>query len=304
MGKTTGSSRLKSALKVARDYRHASPADIAAIGEILQQAAAIELFAKYRHVIKSAPAPATSRPAANRVWQLWWQGADQAPPLVRACFQSVRRHLPGQEVVVLDERTIEQHIAVPGHIYDRKKRGELSNVNFSDVLRALLLAEHGGTWMDATVYLTATPPAEFLHRPLFCFSLAPASQLGAGRVLASSWFLHAERNSVLLAAVRDLLVEFWRHETDCVHPYYFHLMFALAVQESPDCAKLWQSVPFYSSVPPHVLQHELFAPFDAARFEAIQRMTPVHKLTYYGDQGFQPEKSGTFYAHLTAPNAS
>lgn len=270
------------------------------IQRILEQADAIQHFKRYRDVVRHEPLSPSKVAPCKRVWQLWLQGADQAPPIVSACLKSVRRHLSGQEVILLNEHNIEDYVALPGHIYDRKRRGQITNVKFSDVLRAYLLAEHGGTWIDATVYLTATPPARFLELPLFCFSLTPAELMGAGHVLASSWFLHAEQGNVLIASVRDMLTEFWRHESHCDFSFYyqFHLMFALAVKESEACAKSWEAVPFFSNVPPHVLQFELFHRFDPARFEEIKQMSPIHKLTHYGDDKFQLENGGTFFSQL------
>jgi hypothetical protein len=296
-------SRLRAAFQAALRYPRASPADAAAIGDVLAQAAAYERLAKYRASLGQArpAAPAAGAPS-RRVWQLWWQGVETAPPIVRTCLESVSRHLPQHEVVLLDSGKIADHVEVPGHLHDRLRRGEMSLVHFTDLVRVMLLAEHGGTWMDATVYLTA-PPVEFLDLPLFCFSVTPPDLLGAGRVLASSWYIRAERAHPLPVAVRDLLVEFWRHEAHSPHVYYFHLAFALAVAESEACAQAWRAVPFYSNVPPHVLQRELFQDFDAARFEAIKRMTPVHKLTHYGGPEFQPGRPGTFYAHLTGARA-
>jgi hypothetical protein len=280
-------------------YPQASRADAAVIDDVLAQAAAYERLARYRASLgQPPPAPAGAGASSRRIWQLWWQGIETAPPIVRTCLESVRRQLPQHEVVLLDAKSIADYVDVPGHLHDRLQRKEMSLVHFTDLVRVMLLAEHGGTWMDATVYLSA-PPAEFLDLPLFCFAVTPPDLLGAGRVLASSWYIRAERGHPLPVAVRDLLIEFWRHEARSPHIYYFHLAFALAVAESEACGQAWRAVPFYSNVPPHVLQRELFRDFDAARFEAIKRMTPVHKLTYYGGPEFQPERPGTFYSFLT-----
>ena len=39
----------------------------------------------------------------DKIFTLWLQGEDKAPPLVQACFRSVRKNCK-QELVVLDER--------------------------------------------------------------------------------------------------------------------------------------------------------------------------------------------------------
>ena len=41
----------------------------------------------------------------DKIFTLWLQGEDNAPPLVQACFRSVRKNCK-QELVVLDEKTV------------------------------------------------------------------------------------------------------------------------------------------------------------------------------------------------------
>jgi hypothetical protein len=46
----------------------------------------------------------------------------------------------------------------------------------------------------------------------------------------------------------------------------------------------WNEIPFFSDVPPHVLQRELFTKFDEKRFLQIKRMSCLHKLSYKLDE--------------------
>ena len=300
---------LRAMVKELVQYVKVSPKDRHAIRQILYESTALQYYTRYAYVLDQDNLRNTQETnehgtlgANTRIWQLWYQGIKHAPDIVNACIASVEKHLPDCERIILDEHNIDQYIDLPGYIYDKKKQGYISNVNFSDLLRACLLAENGGTWMDATVYLTSPPPRLFFQLPLFFFSRTPSSLLGYGHILGSSWYLKAEKSNALIVAARDLLLEYWKYENHCRHHYYFHLMLALAVERSATCRQCWENMPFYSNVPPHVLQLELFRTFDPARFEDIKLMSSIHKLTFYGNAEFDIEKEGTFYKLLVENN--
>ena len=59
----------------------------------------------------------------------------------------------------------------------------------------------------------------------------------------------------------------------------------------------WKRVPFFSDIPPHILQRELSDTFSEERLAQIRRMSDVHKLSYK-----LPESSSgneeTFLRHI------
>ena len=56
----------------------------------------------------------------EKIFTLWLQGEDNAPPLVKACFRSVRRNCT-QELIVLDEKTVFDYITLPDYIMEKRK---------------------------------------------------------------------------------------------------------------------------------------------------------------------------------------
>lgn len=231
------------------------------------------------------------------VWQLWFQGIDKAPPIVKSCFNSVDKHCSEMEIIRLTEKSIENYIEIPGFVYDKKRKGLISNVNFSDLLRVYLLSEHGGIWIDSTVYLTSKID-KIKNNNLFVFSTTPIDYRGIGNIVASSWYIQAAKNSQIFINMKAAMTNFWKNENTCYHHYYFHLFFALIVNEYKDCQKEWENVPFYSNVPPHVMQMELFNEYNEERFNEIANMSPVHKLTFYGGEDFNTKKKNTLYEYI------
>jgi hypothetical protein len=254
-----------------------------------------DYFSKYAYVLEQTSDNYKRTQYSDKIWQLWYQGYDNAPVIVKKCIESVNEFSNGQEAVLLNEKNIEHYISIPGYIYDKKKKGQISNVNFSDLLRACLLAQHGGTWCDSTILLTDTLKHPMKDSSLFCFSTTPKDFRGLDNILASSWFIQAQQNHVILKTVRNLLLEYWKTETSSRHHYYFHLFFSMAIRIDETCKKEWDKVPFYSNVPPQVLQMELFKEYNENRYQQIKEMSSIHKLTFYGGDEFNADKKNTFY---------
>ena len=42
----------------------------------------------------------------GRVWFCWLQGLEQAPPLVKLCYEALRQKLPDREIVVIDAKNV------------------------------------------------------------------------------------------------------------------------------------------------------------------------------------------------------
>lgn len=235
---------------------------------------------------------------SNIIWQFWNQGLEKAPILVRECLNSVEKNISSEsKVILLDEKNLNNYINIEGFIYDKKRKGIISNVNYSDIIRSYLLAEHGGTWIDATVYLTGNISEYVGRNNLFFFSVTPFDNLGYSKILGSSWFLYVPKGSGIFEIQKKIISEFWKFENNCKHKYYFHLFLMHSIFYSKDNFLDFETMPFVSNIPPHYLQMELFNQFNAERFKQIVRATNVHKLSHYG-RNFNIDKDNTYYKFI------
>lgn len=77
----------------------------------------------------------------------YWH-SEKIPNTVKKCIQSWRKHCPGYTIHIINKKNIDTYalgIKLNPHI--------TSEAFFSDMIRLHVLAERGGIWMDASVYL-------------------------------------------------------------------------------------------------------------------------------------------------------
>ena len=234
----------------------------------------ISLKSKYKNFLKHYSAQIqTNHEYSDKIWWCWLQGEEKAPNLCKACLNSIRKTCPEHEIIVITEENYKDYVSFPDFIIEKYQKGLISKTHFSDLLRLQLLITHGGAWIDSTCYLSEKPDFIF-NTPLFVFQ---NKERGDNAIAASSWLISSEKNNPILILTRDMLFDWWKKHNHLFHYFLVHFFFTMATEFFKN---EWQRVPFYSNLPCHIMQRELFNPFETARFEQIKKMSAIHKLTY------------------------
>lgn len=216
--------------------------------------------------------PTTDWPT-RRIWILWLQGEDQAPPLVSRCISSWRTLNPDWQVEVLNEQSLSQWIDLP-----KFPRGTSLN-HKANIVRLRLLVRYGGVWTDATT-LCLRPLDDWIGHAhasgMFAFA-RPQPE----RSLAN-WFIASTPEAPLTEA--------WRRWSECYllsgkrpQSYFWsHHTFDWLLKRSPYLHDLWSQTPQVSARGPHVFQRLLdghLNSVDVPTNEALANV-PLAKLNH------------------------
>lgn len=68
---------------------------------------------------------------------------EQAPEIVRTCYQSVKKYA-GRQVVLLTENNVQNYINMPDYLNEKLKSGVLPLAIYTDLMRVALLEHYGG----------------------------------------------------------------------------------------------------------------------------------------------------------------
>lgn len=261
--------------------------------EDIKQAKVLKrLKKKYGHVLKEKTFSAENCEESQYVWILWLQGEDAAPELVKACINSARKMFRSRKVMVLDHETVLKKINLPNYIVEKYANGVISNAHYSDILRAALLAEYGGIWIDSTVSCTAEKAPKFMEdAQLFVFKDIGIPLRRKKSIVASSWLIASKKKDPIMCSVYELLKEYWKHANRLDDYFLFHLFFTMAAEYY---RSEWDEIPTYSNIPPHILQMELNDAYDEERWEQICGVSSFHKLSHHT----RFDKDGTMYDHI------
>lgn len=216
--------------------------------------AKVDYLKIYEKEVKSMrpTAMADNNETKERLFTLWLQGEQQAPPIVKACIRSMRRYssLP---VVVLDETNIFDWITLPPHIIDKWKSGLISRTHFSDICRIELLYEHGGVWADSTDFFTSYIPESIMNQDFFMFMAGDNLKLGGTHAFIQNCFMRIRSHHPLLGMWRELVFFYWKNENNLLDYFTHQFLFRFLVENNTEAASLFAEMPRLSCDPTHVL---------------------------------------------------
>lgn len=228
------------------------------------------------------------------IWTIWLQGMDAAPVIVQKCYASMQQHITDRPIVVITEDNFRDYVTFPDYIMEKYEKGIISKVHFADLLRVELLAQHGGTWMDGTVFCSGKVTQQYmLDGELFLFQMLKPGLDGHSRA-TSSWFMTAHAGNPIILLTRALLHRYWKKHNRAVEYFILHDFMQMSIEAYP---QVWNKVVPFSNSTPHILLLRLFDAFDSNVWNGLKAQTSIHKLSYK----FKPEEAqlpGTYYQEI------
>ena len=148
---------------------------------------------------------------SNKVWVCWFQGLDNAPAIVKKCYESLKLNLTDREIVLVTIDNMCDYVEFPDYILEKWKTGQITHTHMTDLLRLELLIRYGGMWIDATVLCTNKReeiPDYFFDSDLFLYQTLKPGRDGQALPI-SSWLISAKTNNKILMETRFLCYKYW-----------------------------------------------------------------------------------------------
>lgn len=229
------------------------------------------------------------------IWFCWLQGLNDAPPIVKKCYESLHKYIIGKEIILITEKNYVEYVDIPDFILEKYKRGYITKTHFSDVLRLELLIKWGGTWIDSTVYCTGDIiPDYMLNSTLFLFQkLKPGSN--GNSIKFSSWFITAYSNHPILVLTKKIIYAYWKKHTKLNNYFLFHLILQIAMDTYIN--ERDAIMPFSNAIP-HILLLRINNIYNKELWDEVTRITPFHKLSYKGIETNHMGEEISYYQYI------
>lgn len=217
------------------------------------------------------------------VWCCWWQGIEHMPELVRLCNDRLRQLIPVEkaELHMITKENYRDYVDIPPHIIDKFEAGKMSITALSDVLRVALLAQHGGFWIDATVFISDQFPVEFIQNDFYAQRMFDPTKWKheACKGRWCGFLMGGTAENIIFLLLRDAFYAWWKTH-DSVIDYVILDYFLLAgYKQIPAVQKQIDSVPDNN---PDVFEmyKVLNQPYTPLLYDRLTGSTNLHKLTY------------------------
>jgi len=235
---------------------------------------------KYLPAVKDLAQKQLTVKNPETIWQFWDNPAKQkTPEIVKASFRTVEKFKGNLEHKILDNSTIGDYSDLPGYVFDRLKKGQMRYAHFSDLLRLNLLKNHGGVWMDATLYMTGFLPEYITREDFFVFLTDKQTRFPYS--FMQNCFIRAKIGSFLCEAWYLMCVEYWKKESRRIDYFQHQLMFKALVSKNSTAKDLFAKMPHVSEDETlQLVGNNLLWKFDADKWERIRKMSFFQKTIY------------------------
>lgn len=235
-----------------------------------------------------------------RIWVLWWQGETQMPEIVKCTYNSICA-MAKKEVVLITKDNWKEYIMPDEWIVRKISEGKMKLPALSDYIRASLLYEYGGMWIDSTVLCTRELPQNIFEYEFFSIH-NPYSEtqkyVAHGRwnvqILGSN-----KRHLAIFRGLRHVFQEYWKHYDYIMDYLLVDYSIDYVYNEDEEMRNLIDSLPVTNTC-----MHGLLDKFDkpyseiASEWEMMQEDTWFFKLTYKHLFITQIANEDTLYNHI------
>lgn len=230
------------------------------------------------------------------IWQYWGQGIvmDTLPEIIQICFKSVDRYKEDYQVIRLTDATISDYLDLPDFVWEKRNNPQFTRTFFSDLLRLALLTTYGGVWLDATILLTGHFPETYKNADFFMFQRSDEEENkdywegvyayyfgwdSDFKVRVLNSIIFARKDNLVISALCDLLLHFWRTQ-DSVPDYFF---FQILFNELMTNRYYDKNCMIVNDCIPHILQTKINGRYDSYSFVETLELSNIHKMTYFNN---------------------
>lgn len=247
----------------------------------------------------AVPAPAQktddSKPAA--IWVFWWQGYDDAPPLVKKCIDSIRLHAGNHPVILLTQENCKAYAEFPEYVWEKFENGQITLTHFSDILRMKLLSVYGGLWCDTTIFVSKDIPEDYFKKPFFTIHY-PTSTSAITLGKWTGFCQYAQQGFLLHRYCLDIFLTYWKTYGKLIDYFFIDYVVAHAYEHIPAIHESIDSIP-KNNVGVKLLDRLFYEPYDANRYEQVLENSVFHKLNWkrnYPEKDADDKETG--YGHF------
>lgn len=229
--------------------------------------------------IRETPVHYESEPV-KKIWVFWWQGLQNAPEVVKKCREILKRENSDKyEVIEVNKENFNQYCTIPPYILKLLDTGKITVTQFSDMLRACLLYENGGIWIDSTVLSLHSVDEQITQYSFFTIHLDCPDDGTVAKFKISGFLLACKKGNTYMKLLRDFMFAYWKKQKFLINYLLIDYYMVLIAHENKEYDRLLNSVPL-SNPHVHTLREHINDEYNIQEWENVTKDTIFFKLSY------------------------
>lgn len=187
--------------------------------------------------------------SSKNIWVLWYQGFDTAPEVVKNNLLQLKRITKDSKynIVCLDKNNISKYLKLPGYIDEKVKKKEITLTHLSDIIRAGLLSQHGGIWLDSTCYVKENKFNNINNYIFYTQKYRPGVSSFFNNGKWSGFFMASGRDNPVEIYLYNIFLIYWKKYDVLVDYFLIDIFLKLGYENIFLLKQIIDSVPFNNS---------------------------------------------------------
>lgn len=217
------------------------------------------------------------------IWVLWWQGEEEMPPIVKRTYKSICDK-SNVKVILITQHNWKSYITPDAWVVEKVMQQKMKLPALSDYIRASLLYEHGGMWIDSTVLCTKQIP-EWIYNQKF-FTIRNKSSKTNKYVANGRWNVQIlgtnQRHLEIFRCLLHVFREYWKRYDTIMDYLLVDYSIDYAYNEKREVRKLIDTVP-ETNKNMHAILSLFDKPYSSDLMRQLEEGAWFFKLTYKHD---------------------
>lgn len=180
------------------------------------------------------------------IWVLWYQGLKTAPQVVKNNAEQLKTLTQNTKykVIFLDKENISKYLVLPNYINEKVKKGQITLTHLSDIIRAGLLSEHGGIWLDSTCYVKENNFDNITQYYFYTQKYKPGVSKFFNEGKWSGFFMASGKKNPLEVYLYNMFLKYWKKYDVMVDYFLIDVFLEIGYRNFPELKKIIDQVPY------------------------------------------------------------
>lgn len=231
------------------------------------------------------------------IWFFWMQGKKNLPSIPKICYESIIKNSNGHQVIFLDADNYSKYVKINPLIIDLFQKGKLKRAHFADILRVNLLAQQGGLWLDATIFVSTKIPDTIFSVPFFSIKTKPVGHF-VSQCRWAVFCLGGKNGQYIFQKVAEMFNKYLS-KCDMFVDYFMFDQFIDILYKTDENVKEMIDTLLINNENVHKMQPLLCNEYDENIYRSLTNQTYLFKLNWkeYSTEELENNKNN-LYHHL------
>lgn len=232
------------------------------------------------------------------IWICWWQGEENMPPIIKKCYNNIKKYAGKHPVHLITLRNVNEYITLPPSILEKFHAGKIKHAHLADLIRLKLIAKFGGLWIDSTVYLTSPIDEDLFYKSFYTIKNNPIDNKSVSQYRWCSFFIGGLPHNPYISAIEKAFETYIIKEKIFLHYLIIDYLIDIMYNNNNNFHQIIDNLKITNPYM-HWIGLHLNKKFSLKEFDTMNKNTTIYKTTYKGTLN-ETTKEGniTYYGYI------